>query len=150
MTAPARLVDLAADDPAAVTACLPVLRELRPQLGSETDVLAQLARQAAGGYRLLAAVGSGEAVLALAGWRFMENTVYGRFLYVDDLVTTAAARGGGLGAKLIEALAARGRAAGCTRLVLDSGITNSAAHRFYFNRRLTVGALHFGRMLDPS
>jgi ribosomal protein S18 acetylase RimI-like enzyme len=148
MTAPARLVDLAADDRAAVIACLPVLRELRPHLGSEADVVAQLARQAAEGYRLLAAVGPGEAVLALAGWRFMENTVYGRFLYVDDLITAATARGDGLGAKLLDALAARGRAAGCTRLVLDSGVTNSAAHRFYFRQRLTVGALHFGQALD--
>jgi GNAT superfamily N-acetyltransferase len=148
MSAPARLMDIAADDPAAVVACLPVLRELRPHLGSEADVLAQLARQAAEGYRLLAAVGPGKVVLALAGWRFMENTVYGRFLYVDDLVTVAAARSDGLGAKLLDGLAERGRAAGCARLVLDSGVTNSAAHRFYFRQRLTVGALHFGQALD--
>lgn len=148
MTAPAQLVDLAADDPAAVVACLPVLRELRPHLGSEADVLAQLARQATEGYRLLAAVGSGEAVLALAGWRFMENTVYGRFLYVDDLITAAAVRGDGLGAKLLDGLAERGRIAGCAQLVLDSGVANSAAHRFYFRQRLTVGALHFGQALD--
>ena len=147
MTAPARLVDLAASDAAAVLACLPVLRELRPRLGTEAEVVAQLARQAAEGYRLLAAVGSDDAVLALAGWRFMENTVYGRFLYVDDLVTGAADRGRGWGARLLDALAERGRAAGCARLVLDSGVTNGAAHRFYFRQRLTVGALHFGRAL---
>lgn len=150
MSASARLADLAADDAAAVLACLPVLRELRPHLGTEAEVVAQLARQAAEGYRLLAAVGADDAVLALAGWRFMENTVYGRFLYVDDLVTLASARGGGLGARLIEALADRGRAADCTRLVLDSGVTNGAAHRFYFRERLTAGALHFGRPLQPA
>jgi len=140
-----RLADLAADDPAAVRACLAVLRELRLHLGSDAEVVAQLARQAAEGYRLLAAVGADDAVLALAGWRFMENTVYGRFLYVDDLVTRAASRGGGLGAHLIEALAVTARDAGCARLVLDSGVGNSAAHRFYFRQRLTFGALHFGR-----
>jgi len=149
MTGVARLVDLAANDRAAVLACLPVLRELRPHLGGEAEVLAQFARQAAEGYRLLAAVGADDVVLALAGWRFMENTVYGRFLYVDDLVSTASARGCGLGSRLIDALAERGRSAGCARLVLDSGVTNSAAHRFYFRERLTVGALHFGRPLQP-
>jgi GNAT superfamily N-acetyltransferase len=147
MSVPARLADLAADDAAAVLACLPVLRELRPHLGTEAEVVAQLARQAAQGYRLLAAVGADDAVLALAGWRFMENTVYGRFLYVDDLATRASARSSGLGARLIETLADRGRANGCARLMLDSGVTNSAAHRFYFRERLTVGALHFGRTL---
>lgn len=146
----ARLADLAADDPTAVAACLPVLRELRPQLGTAADVVAQLARQAADGYHLLAAVGPDEEILALAGWRFMENTIHGRFLYVDDLVTTAGARGSGLGATLLDVLAERGRAAGCARLTLDSGVTNSAAHRFYFRQRLTVGALHFGRDLDQS
>lgn len=143
-----RLAVLAADDPTAVRACLPVLRELRPHLGADAEVLAQLARQAAGGYRLLAAFGPDDVVLALAGWRFMENTVYGRFLYVDDLVAAASARGHGLGARLIEALVDEGRVAGCVRLVLDSGVGNSAAHRFYFRQRLTVGALHFGRALD--
>lgn len=141
------LADLAADDRGAVIACLPVLRELRPHLGSEAEVAAQLARQAAGGYRLLAAVGADDGVLALAGWRLMENSVYGRFLYVDDLVTTASARGNGLGAELIRALAERGHAAGCARLVLDSGVGNAAAHRFYFRQRLTIGALHFSRAL---
>jgi GNAT superfamily N-acetyltransferase len=149
MSGAARLVDLAADDAEAVRACLPVLRELRPHLGTDAEVVAQLARQAAEGYRLLAAVGPDGAVLALAGWRFQENTVYGRFLYVDDLVTAAAIRGGGLGAQLLEELAERGRAAGCIRLTLDSGVTNSAAHRFYFRQRLTVGAWHFGQVLNP-
>jgi GNAT superfamily N-acetyltransferase len=142
-----RLQDLAADDADAVAACLPVLRELRPHLGADAEVAAQLARQAAQGYRLLAALGPDGTVVALAGWRFMENTVYGRFIYVDDLVTAASARGRGLGADLLAALGERGRAAGCVRLVLDSGVGNGAAHRFYFRERFIAGALHFGRPL---
>ena len=142
-----RLAGLAADDPTAVRACLATLRELRPHLGPDDEIVAQLARQAADGYGLLAAFGSDDTVQALAGWRFMENTVYGRFLYVDDLVTGAASRGQGLGAQLIEALADIAREAGCARLVLDSGVGNSAAHRFYFRQRFTAGALHFGRAL---
>jgi ribosomal protein S18 acetylase RimI-like enzyme len=144
----ATLEDLAADTPTAVAACLPVLRELRPHLGAASAVEGQLARQAAQGYRLLAARGTDGKVRALAGWRLMENTVYGRFLYVDDLVTAAAARGQGLGDRLIDALVERARAAGCAKLVLDSGLTNGAAHRFYFRKRLTVGALHFSLAID--
>jgi ribosomal protein S18 acetylase RimI-like enzyme len=142
-----RLVDLAADGDA-VAACLPVLRALRPHLGPDEAVLAQLARQAAEGYRLTAAVDAAGAVLSLAGWRFMENTVYGRFLYVDDLATAPDRRSEGLGESLIAALAAKARAAGRTRLVLDSGVTNAAAHRFYFRQRLTLGAFHFSLALD--
>ena len=147
-TGPVRLEDLAADDPEAVAACLPVLRALRPHLGADAEATAQLARQAGQGYRLLAAIDTEGAVLALAGWRPLENTVYGRFLYVDDLATAPDRRGGGLGQRLIEALAERGRTIGHLRLVLDSGVTNSAAHRFYFRHGLTVGAYHFGRPLQ--
>ncbi|GGF29381.1 N-acetyltransferase GCN5 [Aliidongia dinghuensis] len=148
MAGPVRLVAVAPDDARATAPCLPVLRVLRPHLGADEAVLAQLARQAAEGYRLLAAVDSEDKVLALAGWRFQENTVYGRFLYVDDLVTLPDRRGEGLGECLIEALAAQARAAGCRRLALDSGVTNSAAHRFYFRQRLTVGAFRFSLPLD--
>jgi hypothetical protein len=95
------LVDLAADDADAVIACLPVLRVLRPHLGPDVEVIAQLARQGQQGYRLLAAVDAAGIVVALAGWRFQENTVYGRFLYVDDLVTLPDRRGDGLGERLI-------------------------------------------------
>ena len=144
------LVDLAADNADAVTRCLPVLRVLRPHLGPDEAIAAQLARQARQGYRLLAVVAADGAVLALAGWRFQENTVYGRFLYVDDLVTLPDRRGDGLGERLIQALADEGRAAGCTRLVLDTGITNSAAQRFYYRQRLAIGALRFSMMLGPT
>ncbi|HEV2677944.1 MAG TPA: GNAT family N-acetyltransferase [Aliidongia sp.] len=150
MSAAIRLEDLAADDAEAVAACLPVLRVLRPQLGSDADVAAQLARQAAEGYRLLAAVDGDGTVVAFAGWRFAENTVYGRFLYVDDLATAPDLRGSGIGARLIETLTERGKAAGCTRLALDSGVSNQAAHRFYFRAGLTIGAFRFGRALGSS
>jgi GNAT superfamily N-acetyltransferase len=150
MTVPSWLKELAADDANAVAACLPVLRALRSHLGPDEAVVAQLARQAAEGYRLTVATDEGGTVLSLAGWRFMENTVYSRFLYVDDLATAPDRRGDGLGRRLIEALADQARAAGCTRLVLDSGVTNAAAHRFYFRQRLTLGAFHFSLMLDAA
>ncbi|WP_394790069.1 GNAT family N-acetyltransferase [Rhodoferax sp.] len=130
-------------DAAAVRACHTLMLQLRPQLGSAEDWLLRFQRQTAAGYRVLAMLRSGQPV-ALAGFRLQENLVYGRFLYVDDLVTDAAARGAGHGAQLIAALQAEAHTLGCERLVLDTALGNVLAHRFYYRSGLLAQALRFG------
>jgi ribosomal protein S18 acetylase RimI-like enzyme len=136
-----------AESEAEIAACFPVMRELRPHLTDPAGFVAQVRRQAADGYRLLAIWSDGR-VVACAGYRVSENTVRGRNLYVDDLVTASAARSSGHGDRLFDALVAAARAQGCRALVLDSGVQNGAAHRFYFRKRMTVSALHFTLPLD--
>lgn len=119
-----------AESDADVQACFPLMRELRPHLASPGDFIARVRRQAAEGYRLLVAWEDGTPV-ALGGYRIVEMLVRGRFLYVDDLVTTEAARGQGLCARVLRALAEEARAAGLPALVLDTAIDNTSAHRFY-------------------
>ena len=119
-----------AESDADVQACFPLMRELRPHLASPEDFLARVRRQAAEGYRLLVAWEDGTPV-ALGGYRIVEMLVRGRFLYLDDLVTTEAARGRCLGAHVLRTLAAEARAAGLPALVLDTAIDNTSAHRFY-------------------
>ena len=69
-------------------AAFAVMRELRPHLVDAAAFVAQVERQAVQGYRLLAAW-QGTELVGLAGYRFQENLIYGRFVYIDDLVTTA-------------------------------------------------------------
>jgi GNAT superfamily N-acetyltransferase len=123
-----------------------VMRELRPRLTDAATFTARARRQAEQGYRLLAAW-QDDQVKALAGYRFQENLLYGRFLYVDDLVTASDARGHGLGAKLIDALREEGRRQGCTNFVLDTGIGNVLAQRFYFRQGLLAMGMHFRQSL---
>ena len=52
------------------------------------------------GYRL-AFVQDTDGVVAVAGFRVGENLAWGRFLYVDDLVTLPSHRSKGYGAKLL-------------------------------------------------
>ena len=130
MSAPAGVRLRHAESDADVLACFPLMRELRPHLASPEDFLARVRRQASQGYRLLAAWEDGVPV-ALGGYRLVEMLVRGRFLYVDDLVTTETARGRRLGAHVLRALAGEARAAGLPALVLDTAIDNTAAHRFY-------------------
>ena len=128
-----------------VARCYAVMAELRPHL--ELAAFAeQVGRQQAEGYRL-AFLEDGGAVQACAGYRIMENLIWGRFLYVDDLVTASAARSRGFGAELFHWLKDQARAAGCGRLHLDSGVQRFAAHRFYLRERMEITAHHFGLKL---
>jgi GNAT superfamily N-acetyltransferase len=86
--------------------------------------------------------------LAVAGWRVIATTVCGRKLYVDDLVTTASARGRGIGSSLLGELVERARAAGCSVIDLDSGLHRKDAHRFYIREGMPVHSLHFLRRLQ--
>jgi GNAT superfamily N-acetyltransferase len=119
--------------------------ELRPHL-ERTAFLDQVVRQQGVGYHLAFLEDAG-AVQACAGYRVMEGLMWGRFLYVDDLVTAPAARSRGFGAELFRWLKEQARAAGCGRLHLDSGVQRFAAHRFYLRERMDILAHHFGLKL---
>ena len=128
-------------------ACYPVMLELRPNLNGRETFVEQFRRQSDQGYRLLAAW-QGEHVVALAGYRFQENMLYGRFVYIDDLVVAAGVRSEGLGRKLIEAVREEAKRLRCDRLVLDTGLSNTLAQRFYFRQGLLAKGLHFVEAVD--
>lgn len=126
---------------AEIAACLPIMRELRPQLTPE-DFVARIRRQEQTGYRL-ACVDESVGVVAVAGFRVCENLAWGRFLYVDDLVTGSAYRSRGHGARLLTWLRDRAAQEGCAQLHLDSGMQRKDAHRFYEREGLPATSLHF-------
>lgn len=137
------------ESPQDLRACLPLMRELRPHLKEDADFIERVSRMRADGYRLLAAMDQGQAV-ALAGYRLQENLIYGRFLYVDDLVVANGRRGERWGARLLQALDAAARDNGCARLVLDTGLGNALAQRFYFRAGLLTSAIRFSKSLETS
>jgi ribosomal protein S18 acetylase RimI-like enzyme len=138
-----------ADTEADQRACYAVMRELRPHLSSEDEFIARITRAADESYRILAAR-DGDQVVALAGYRFQENLVYGRFLYVDDLVSAGHARSRRWGERLLTALSAVAEEAGCVRLVLDTGMANALAQRFYFRQGLLTSSMRFGRAIGGA
>lgn len=124
-----------------IAACFPVLVQLRPHLDVES-FLPRIRRQQQQGFRLACLEDAGQ-VVAVAGFRVMENLAWGRFLYVDDLVTDAAQRSRGHGARLLEWLLDLARNEGCQELHLDSGVQRFDAHRFYLLKRMRITAHHF-------
>ena len=147
-------------DDAGTLACWPVMAQLRTHLAAD-EFVAQVRRQRRSGYRLAAAwqdeqTGIGGVtdsrkvadIRGVAGFRLMENLAWGRFLYVDDLVTDEAVRGSGAGRWLIEWLVAVARREGCEQLHLDSGVQRFAAHRFYLRSGLDITSHHFAMRLS--
>ncbi len=143
-----RIIHLESDSQ--ILAAFSVMLQLRPHLKDARDFLERVRRmQQTEGYRILA-IENMTNVIALAGYRLQENLIYGPFLYVDDLVTLDTARGTHCGAQLLQALQKIGKEAGCARLVLDTGLANSLAQRFYFRQGLLSGGLHFGMPLSSD
>jgi predicted GNAT superfamily acetyltransferase len=126
------------------------LLELRPHVGSPAAMAERIDAQRAAGYRVVGAFDAGEdEAAAVAGFRIAENLAWGRFLYVDDLVTRASSRGRGHADTLMAWVSEEAERAGCGELHLDSGVgpEREDAHRFYFRHRLRITSYHFARGL---
>ena len=137
-------ISLAADDQE-IQSCYAVMAELRPHVARE-EFLQRVRRQMeAAGYGL-AYLTDGE-VKAVAGFRVSECLAWGKFLYVDDLVSKDGERSKGYGGELFDWLVGHAREQGCDQFHLDSGVQRFAAHRFYLNRRMSIEAHHFGLKL---
>ena len=135
-----------ANSDAEIAACFPVMKELRPHLGQE-EFVERVLRQQASGYRI-ACLDQEDAPVAVAGFRLGENLAWGRFLYVDDLVTASSHRSRGYGAALLEWLKAYAIKQGCHQLHLDSGMQREDAHRFYEREGVTRTGFHFAMSLE--
>lgn len=87
-------------------------------------------------------------MLGLAGYRLTENLLYGRFIYVDDLVVDASLQRRRLGAHLLDEVRQHTRRLGYRYLVLDTGMHMALAQRFYFRQGLLPLGMHFSQDLD--
>lgn len=135
------------DDDAAIRAAWPVVAQLRPHLDADA-LVAQLRRQMAeSSFRAHVLCDAG-VPRAYAGWRVHENLVYGRHMYIDDLVTDETVRSRGYGKAMLDWLKDEARRQGCARLQLDSGTFRKDAHAFYLREGLRIEAFHFGIDLD--
>jgi hypothetical protein len=70
----------------AITDCFPVIKELRLHL-ELTDFITQVQRQQQQFNYQLAYLQVDRTIQAVAGFRISESLAWGKFLYVDDLVS---------------------------------------------------------------
>ena len=124
-----------------ILACYPVMAELRPHIVKQ-EFVTQVKRQQKYGY-CLAYLEDGEDIQAVVGFRIAESLAWGRYLYVDDLVSRAPIRSQGYGQELFKWVVEVAKREGCEALHLDSGVQNLAAHRFYLRNKMIIASHHF-------
>jgi len=129
-----------------LAAVLPLIQQLRPHLVNLDDWIAYWKRASQAGYRLWS-LKKADQFVALASYRIAENLVHGHYLYVEDLVTDQAVRGTGYGQILMEMLKQEALEQGCGKIVLDTGLNNALAHRFYYRQGLLASSLRFNQVL---
>jgi GNAT superfamily N-acetyltransferase len=126
----------------AITDCFPVVRELRSHL-ELTDFIVQVQRQQQQFNYQLVYLQVDQTIQAVAGFRISESLAWGKFLYVDDLVSKSDDRSKGYGGELFNWLIDYARTENCQQLTLDSGVQRFAAHRFYLRQRMEITSHHF-------
>lgn len=125
--------------------CFPIMVQLRTSLSKE-EFVKRVNNQFEQGYQLVY-VKDKNQIVAVTGFRIIENLVYGKFIYVDDLVTDFENRGHGYGDKLFDFLVNLAKKEKCNEIHLDSGVQRFDAHRLYLRKRMNITAHHFGLSL---
>lgn len=131
-----------------IASCHAVMRELRPHI-EEKSFVSRVRSQQKYGY-MLAYVQEAPVPVAVAGFRIAQSLSWGRFLYVDDLVTLPGHRSRGYGAALLAWLADFAAEQDCQQLHLDSGIQRKDAHRFYEREGMELIGYHFRKAVAPK
>ncbi len=135
-----------------IQAAAATLLHLRPHHLEPQVLAAAIVGQRQHGYRLLGSFLEERAAApaAVAGFRIADNLAWGRFLYIDDLVTAPEHRGAGHASALLTALDQLGADAGCAGLHLDSGVGDDRreAHRRYFSHGMRISSYHFAKPLS--
>lgn len=128
-----------------IRSCYPVMVELRPHVGAEEFVLRVKRQFEIADYKLAYLID--EEVRAVAGFRISECLAWGKFLYVDDLVSKSGERSKGYGGALFDWVVEYAKGENCDQFHLDSGVQRFAAHRFYLIKRMFIEGHHFGLKL---
>ena len=134
---------------AQIQASFPVVKQLRPELASEEylPLVRQLNEES--GYQLVGLMDS-STYICVAGFRLCHSLGWGRYLYVDDLVTLESHRSSGAGKEVLTWLTEFGFKAGCRDLRLDSALYRHDAHRFYLRERMDIHCFHFKLPLEEK
>jgi hypothetical protein len=118
------------------------MKQLRPHLEEETYLSKIKQLQLEYGYKLIVIFENGEAKAA-AGYRICDSLAWGKYLYVDDLITDQASRSRGYANQLFDWLDEELNNNHCAGMHLDSGVQRHDAHRFYLNKKMKITCYHF-------
>jgi GNAT superfamily N-acetyltransferase len=135
-----------AESDAEIAACFAVLAELRPHL-AEDSFIETIRRLEASSHFKLVYLQEG-TVKAVAGIRISEWLHSGRYLEIEDLITTHTERSKGYGGMLFDWLHQYAKTKQCRQLRLVSGVARDSAHRFYLTKGMVFEAKYFSMSLS--
>ena len=96
------------------------------------------------GYHAIAAF-EGDHMVGVAGYWLGARFYCGEYMDVDNVVVDETLRSRGIGQKLMDWLHDKARELGCKVVVLDSYVTYTRAHKFYFRQDYEILGYHFSR-----
>ena len=123
--------------------CFEVFLELRPHLKNKEKFTETVLLQMKDGYKIIA-IKEGDQIASCAGYRYMQTLSWGKFIYIDDLITQEKSRGKGYGAKLLQYVINEAKNSGCNQVHLDSGHARFDAHKLYLQNGFKITCHHFG------
>lgn len=126
--------------------CFPVMAELRPHFTSENEFVEQVKRQSENHDFKLVFLEDND-VKAVGGIRIGEWLGRGKYLEIEDLVTTESSRSKNYGGQLFDWIEDYARRENCCEIKLVSHVTRYAAHKFYLNKRMIIDAQFFSKEL---
>jgi GNAT superfamily N-acetyltransferase len=130
-----------------VLATYEVMAHLREHIARSEYLGLVRSQKADGGFELAYLLNEQERITCVAGFRFCRSLGWGKYLYVDDLVTTPDDRSAGYGASMLDWLTAYARDHGCASVRLDSALERRRAHQFYMRMGMDIHCFHFRKNL---
>jgi GNAT superfamily N-acetyltransferase len=99
------------------------------------------------GYQCIAAY-EGEKLVASVGFWIGVRFYCGKYMYVNNFVVSSDERAKGIGSQIMLWLEEEAKRLKCKAVVLDSYVTNSAAHKFYFEKGYVISNFHFKKDME--
>lgn len=131
-----------AREPEEISKCYELMKQLRPHL-SIAQFRESVSRMAQNQGYLLVYLEQGEDIVSVAGLRLAEWLHTGKYLEIEDLITTEGYRSKGFGRKLFNEILQYAKQHQCKQVRLVSGVKREDAHRFYLANGMVYEAKYF-------
>jgi GNAT superfamily N-acetyltransferase len=139
-----------AETDADILATYDVMSQLRPDIPRSDYLRLVRLQESEVGFQLASLRDDDARIISVAGFRLCRSLGWGKFLYVDDLVSDQTRRSRGAGRAMFQWLVESAQKAGCDELRLDSALWRNEAHRFYLRERMDIACFNFRLSLGGS